>query len=420
MSTQPEINPLKTAHIFPSQKPTKTTVPSPSSMHLVFDAPCGGNEDELWQLDWPSGLQQSLAVTRSSFPPNYGYGGTDRTKRYGRLHITFGTDTDPGFEFSTARCGTALDEIVPDPAQRKSPNSRDWNLSCSANVFLPAGKKVSFIGGPSSSSPILIQVTQFGCGGVAVGIRIAHPLADVQTLGVFMKRWSFEHSILFLSESTVLEGVSTPETEPLTAGDINALSPDETILTKSYALPSPAATADEKWEAVGRSDLGVSRHDAIVAHVWSAINGARGLGSDELDVSLHYTFSLPQRLGLPSEFMGTPILLTSVWTPGKDAANARSSTSQKQNIATQIRSNLALYTTDALKARLHDLCFEVAPQRLWEAFLGYRHVIFTSWAHLGLYEREAKEGKGRHWCDNRVDVAVSIAAKAMERLKKWS
>ncbi|KAL6239965.1 hypothetical protein BDW75DRAFT_235799 [Aspergillus navahoensis] len=137
----------------------------------------------------------------------------------------------------------------PAPQSAEIATSGVWDLSCSANVFLPDGKKVPFFGGSSSSSPVPIQVTQFDCGGVAVGIRIAHPLADAQTLSVFMKRWSFEHLILFLSESA-LDGVSTPETElpgPVlsrqlldsqAAGDISALSPDETILAKPRALPS--------------------------------------------------------------------------------------------------------------------------------------------------------------------------------------
>ncbi|KAL4817914.1 hypothetical protein BDW67DRAFT_190120 [Aspergillus spinulosporus] len=538
MSSQPEINLLKTAYIFPSQKSTRTTVPLSILDAVVtnyvacaavwfFDALSGSNKDGHRQLDWLLTLEQSLAMTLSSFPhfagtlskithvsdpANYGSGDADHTKRYGRLHITFGTDKDPGVEFSTAHCGTTLNEIVPNPTQRKLSDLRAWDLSCSANAFLADEKKLPFIGGTSSSSPVSIQVTQFGCDGVAVGIRIAHPLADAQTLSIFMKRWSFEHSILFPGESTSLDGISIPKTEPpnpvfspqlldsQAAGDIDALSPDGTILAKSRALPSsrydwfyPVSDGDPDrnlpsgikrsmikspgnpmpkedwdtalpvshiklhfsaqqtkkiWVAAGGSGLGVSRHDAIVAHVWSAINRARGLGSDERDVSLHYTFGLRKRLGLPSGFMGSPILLTSIRMPGKDAANGSSSISQKHDIATKIRNSISLYTLDNLKARLHDLCFEVAPQRLWEAYLGCRHIIFTSWAHLGLYEIDFgglrgrprfvepcmpvldgllclmegrpglkdEEGK-RHWCDDGVDVAVSIATEAIERLR---
>ncbi|KAL4907958.1 hypothetical protein BDW74DRAFT_189310, partial [Aspergillus multicolor] len=535
MATHPKVNLLKTTHISPSRKPNHTTIPLSILDAVVtnyaacaavwfFNVPTSGSANG--DLDWPSSLQQSLAVALSSFPQfagtlrkithvpdpdNYGYGDLDHTKRYGRLEVTFGAETDPGVEFSTARCESRLDEVVPDPAKRKSPDSRAWDLSCPASHFLPDGNKVPFIGGSSSGPPVLIQVTEFKCGGVAIGIRIAHPLADAQALSVFMKRWSFEHTILFGDISPDVAPKSHPEPpSPIfdpqlldshAAGDINAASPDETILAKSRALPSirhdwfyPASNGDPDrnlppglsrsmikspgtpmpkedwdhtipvshlklhftaeqtkkiWEAAGGPGLGVSRHDALVAHVWSAINRARGLGSDERDVSLYYTFGLRKRLGLQPSFMGSPILLTAVRMPGKEASNASAFTPEKQNVAIRIRGNIARYTEDALSARLHDLCFEVAPQRLWEAYLGYRHVIFTSWAHLGLYEvdfgrlgrprfvepymplldgllcimegrpdsREAR-GNGKHWCDDGVDVAVSITEEAMEKLKK--
>jgi hypothetical protein len=147
----------------------------------------------------------------------------------------------------------------------------------------------------------------------------------------------------------------------------------------------------------------------------------------------------PNPLFLPCAAYSLQIdLLTSVQMPGKDAANASPSTSQRHDIATKIRSSISLYYPDNLKARLHDLCFEVTSQRLWEAYLGRRHVIFTSWAHLSLYGvdfggsrgrprfvepympvldgllclmdgrpgQKDKEGN-RNWCDDGVDVAVS-------------
>ncbi|KAL4980758.1 hypothetical protein BDW66DRAFT_147184 [Aspergillus desertorum] len=65
-----------------------------------------------------------------------------------------------------------------------------------------------------------------------------------------MKRWSFEHSILFPNESTSVDSVSIPKVEPPSpvlspqlldsqaAGNINALSPDKPILARFRALPS--------------------------------------------------------------------------------------------------------------------------------------------------------------------------------------
>ncbi|KAL4945487.1 hypothetical protein BDV06DRAFT_209465 [Aspergillus oleicola] len=518
----PEIDLISTTIIQPGQKPEKTAVPlsildatvthyAPCAAVWFFDAPPSESNGIETNgplesgLDWTSTLQQSLSKTLSMFPHLAGELSIlqrvpeiegDHTQRYGRLHVTFGAASDPGVEFITARCNLSIDEVLPSAEQRKLPESRSWGLSCSAKVFLPDLSKVPFNTRPGQQPgpPVSIQLTQFSCGGFALGIRIAHSLADAQALAVFMHRWSYEHSLLPSGEKNnpsttkplFANGFFNSE-QPLfnpqlldtrAAGDINSPQPDETILAKSRSLPysrydwnlppsltrsmikSPgtkmpkedwdvtapvghiklhfsAAQTRKIWEAAGE---GVSRHDALVAHVWSAMNRARGLNDDEKDVNLYFTFGCRKRLNLPSSFMGSPILSTTVTMPGKNASSTSLSA-----IATEIHSNIALYTEDAVKARLHDLSFECAPQRLWEAYLGHRHVIFTSWAHLHLYEVDFGGAGGRaryvepympeldgllclmegrpearrgHWCDFGIDVQLSLEKGALERLMK--
>ncbi|KAL4931128.1 uncharacterized protein BDV17DRAFT_21078 [Aspergillus undulatus] len=65
--------------------------------------------------------------------------------------------------------------------------------------------------------------------------------------------------------------------------------------------------------------------------------------------------------------MRSPILSTSVRMMGKDVSG-----SSLQTIAGKIHANIALYNEAALKARLHDLAFECAPQRLWGASASLR------------------------------------------------
>lgn len=43
-------------------------------------------------------------------------------------------------------------------------------------------------------------------------------------------------------------------------------------------------------------------------------------------------------------------------------------------------------TSDAVGAMLHDVAFEVSPQRLWQAFLGSEHRLVTPWLRLRLYD----------------------------------
>lgn len=511
-----QIEVVESSPIFPTQKQSETTVPlsildavvtnyAPTTAVWFFDAPIQNSV----HLNWPSTLQESLRVTLSSFPHFAGelskvenVLGGNHTQRFGRLQVTFGAAADPGVEFSIARCVASLNEVVPSPVQRKSGNFQPWNLSCSAKAFLPDLSKRSLTvqGDPKPKSPVSIRITEFACGGVSIGVKISHPLADAQTLAVFMHRWSYEHSLLFCDQVATMPppsdgsfNLEPPTFDPQlldarAAGDVDAASPDETLLTKARSLPSsrydwfwpahsgdpdqnlpqgltrsmvkspgtPMPTAD--WDTLAPvshtkihlsaaqieriSELagpGASRHEAIVAHLWSAINRARGWGADERDVSLHISFGLRRRLGLPCSFLGSPILLTSVSMTGKDACGLA-----VRDVADKIHENLSLYTEVALKAQLHDLCFECAPQRFWAAYLGARHTIFTSWAHLHLYEADfgggrgkprfvepympvydgilclmegRPEGKRQHWYDDGVDVMVSLATDAMERLK---
>ncbi|KAL4775413.1 hypothetical protein BDW60DRAFT_214685 [Aspergillus nidulans var. acristatus] len=380
MSSQPEINLLKTAYIFPSQTSTRTTV-SLSILDTVVTtmyAACAAAIAITLSsfLHFAGTLNK---ITNDSDPANYGHGDAGNIKRYGRLHITFGTVQDPGVEFSTAHCGATLDEI-----------------------------KLPFIGGSCSSSPVLIQVTQFRCGGVAIA-------GDIDALPSSRYDWFYPASDGNSDRnqpSGITRSMIKSPWNPMPKEDWDTALPVSLI-----KLHFSVQQTKKIWEVASGLDLGVSRYDAIVAHVWSAINRAR------------------------------------VQMPGKDAANASPSTSQRHDIATKIRSSISLYYPDNLKARLHDLCFEVTSQRLWEAYLGRRHVIFTSWAHLSLYEvdfggsrgrprfvepympvldgllclmdgrpgQKDKEGN-RNWCDDGVDVAVSdtemsfsFATEAMER-----
>ncbi|KAL2783740.1 hypothetical protein BJX66DRAFT_317939 [Aspergillus keveii] len=522
--TQPDIEIIDSAILFPAQNSEETTTPlsildatvthyAPCAAIWFFDAPANKSTES----NWSKHLKKSLEKTLSSFPHLAGelsivkhIPDGDHTERFGRLQITHGAPTDPGVEFSTARCALTLDVVVPTASQRKTAEVNAWNLSCPVPTFFADALKLPFIipGPQKRAPPVLIRVTEFACGGISIGVLIAHCLADAQTLSVFMHRWSREHASLMKTEvsPSQFDVSSTSQEQPLfnpqlldtrAAGDIDAPMPDESILARSRSLPStrydwfyPAADGDPDrylppgltrdmvkspgepmpksdwdhtvpkahvklhfsveqiqriWEKAGK---GVSRHDAILAHVWSAINRARGLDGDEREVALHVIFGLRRRLGLPETFLGSPILSASVRLSGADASGRSSGSSSPatSSVASKIYSTLSLYSEDAVKARLHDLCFECAPQRFWEGYLGARHVIFSSWAHLDMYgvdfggevarhvevcmpeqdgmvslidgrPRERRDEERRHWCDDGVDVGVTLAVDAIERLK---
>ncbi|KAI1196685.1 transferase [Nemania serpens] len=127
----------------------------------------------------------------------------------------------------------------------------------------------------------------------------------------------------------------------------------------------------------------VSRQDALLAHVWTLINRARGLQEDTEQVYLDITLGLRNRLlpPLPEHFVGSPILLAYVAQTGSAVTTAKIGA-----IASLIRSMMSQFTPQAVSDYLYDAAHEVSPQRLWQTFLGTRHVLVSSWARAQAYQ----------------------------------
>ncbi|POS79718.1 transferase [Diaporthe helianthi] len=144
----------------------------------------------------------------------------------------------------------------------------------------------------------------------------------------------------------------------------------------------------------------ISRLDALLAHMWILINRARGHYAADETVYLDITLGLRTRVSppLPESFVGSPILLGYVARRGKDvcssSADAGDGAGLLGAIAVEIRRMMALFTPEAVGAYIHDAAHEVSPQRLWQAFLGKRHTLVTSWVRAGAYEVDFCGGEG--------------------------
>ncbi|KAJ0117027.1 transferase family protein [Diaporthe amygdali] len=128
----------------------------------------------------------------------------------------------------------------------------------------------------------------------------------------------------------------------------------------------------------------ISRLDALLAHMWILINRARQHQTTQDRVYLDITLGLRTRVSppLPDTFAGSPILLGHVSQRGSDACSAAGLGAA----ALSVRRMMSLFTPRAVAAYLHGAAHEVSPQRLWQAFLGERHTLVTSWARAGAYE----------------------------------
>lgn len=337
-----------------------------------------------------------------------------------------------------------------------------------------------------------VQQTTFTCGSTAIAIQITHCLADAQSLATFANDWA-------TTSRALLAGLPTPELSPVfdpqlldsfAAGDIDSSSPDPKIQKQARGLPqhrydwykavpnqpwptnnlvdfphaailSPSDPIPwEQWEtkapvshrvlhfskseaehlyrlASTEAGVKISKHDALLAHIWSQITIAWDLKVGTTSW-LDMTFGLRARVQkpLPESFLGGPVTHAAI------TCRVASSLPSLPDLAREIRATLAEFTPEKISMLLHDKAFEVAPQRLWHACLGREHILLTTGDHSGVYDvvfEEGKKGKyveavmpymdglvevmeapgakGGSWIENGVDVSVYLEEKAMERLE---
>ncbi|PYI07498.1 transferase family protein [Aspergillus sclerotiicarbonarius CBS 121057] len=438
-------------------------------------------------------------------------------RRFGRVYIHYGTRSDPGVEFIAARSTATLDELHPSSRRTSQPlwDQEKVNLS----QFVPTTRLANpaNVSDANILPPIMaIQVTELACGGFALAVKIAHTLADASAMIYFVKNWASVNRSLLLGVATpALNPVFEPERlDNAAAGDINAALPDESILQQAETLPfhrydwwnvpadsprkkqipeafrtkelSPAGKqipwpewdlkapvshyimhlsrnqVEAIWKQASNAssadakDSRLSRHDAVLAHIWASINRARNMHNDPGPVHCDLTYGCRPAFQLGDAFMGSLAVMVNVEMAGADVTTTAKSdgkeTAVLPPIAQRIRQTLSRVRDPALlAAHLHSLAYETSPQRIWQGFLGTRHVMTTTWARAGLYEvdfglgphptaryadgilanldglvliKEAPPGRTSDvngdapptWTDHGVDVQLHLRTEDMERL----
>lgn len=456
-----------------------------------------------------SHLRDALSKTLKSYPqlcgrvcyakqqPNNGH-----TNRYHRVHVTYNAPTDIGIPFIVATSPKILADFIPSTASRKS-SLKAWDVSQlpSDELFPPTSLALSSDSTPTDTPNVVIQITTFACGSTAIALEFTHCLADAHAMTVFVKDWaSISRALLAGEPLPALSPVFDPQLlDSAAAGDIDAKAPDPGLQEKARSLPfhrfdwykqvpdqpwplrvppdfdysqklSPTNPIPwEDWDVKAPAlhrilhfsaeeiesiyahtisqdpESKVSKHDALLAHLWTRINTAR-LNSPEMKTYLNMTFGIRPRLSppLPDNFLGSPILIAAI--PSPSSLSAQEPETLLSQSAKQIRSTLQAFTPSAIGAHLHDAAFEYCPQRIWQAFLGRKHLLLTTWLYLGVHDidfvgkggpglrfvesvmpscdgllqiMEAPGDKGDgtgHWSRNGVDVNLFLEKGSMERL----
>ncbi|KAI1640734.1 transferase family protein [Biscogniauxia mediterranea] len=467
---------LHDSRVFPSVKSIdpKTTPLS------ILDAKCArfSPTGAVWLFDqYPSGVEESCFIERlrlalietlNSFPHLAGQLqwakvrlGGNHTERFNRPLVKHGTECDPGVEWKVVRHPCLLSSLVPAPDER-SKDSGVWigNAFPQRALLSQTPLALHNLHDSGGLPAVSIQINLFQNKGYAIGIKIAHPLADAQSLMIFVAQWAKNSQTHFgcESHSQILSPVFAPsQLDSRAAGDIDGDTADPKICSIARDLPlhrydwwdtsapgynpllipttensrpppeqidqagiSPSTRAPwESWDlsrpvtyallhftgaeldkmkataraaANARSDI--SRLDALLAHLFRTVNQARSRiskGSVTEEVYLNVTLDARRRVSppLPDAFVGSPLFLSHIKAAGSEVCTA-----DLGALASDLRRTMGRFTPDAVAALLHDAAHEASPQRLWQAFVGARHLLATSWLRLPLHAVDF-DGSGR-------------------------
>ncbi|CAG7930785.1 unnamed protein product [Penicillium olsonii] len=463
---------IESTRLFPAHRSPPTATPlsildatvarfAPTGAIWIFDAP---NEDRSILIDH---LRSSFITTLSSFPQWSGQlqwapvGEGDHTKRFNRPILTYAQDSDPGVEWTIVEHDVRTEAIAPTPKERASSTA-----GCRPGTWVGDGFTESLF---VSREPLAlsnlhdyaglpgmrVQITLLN-GGYAVGVKMAHCLADAQTLMTFMHLWSANSQESFGHEqdsSKVEIPIFDPQSlDSCAGGDIDSPSCDQALSQKARNLPlhrfswwdtSNEAypefcipTTEHSKPSPGQLEqTHVSPSEPAPWHTWDMTRPASY-------VQLHFTgqeLGQLKALALADPDTRTDIsrldtLLAHMWTFITRARGYADSSSQVYfNLtlgararvspplpdtfvgsplfithvgatgssvcqdtlgkkASQIRETMKLFKSDAVGAMLHDAAFEVSPQRLWQAFLGSEHTIVTSWLRLRMHDVDFTRG----------------------------
>lgn len=338
-----------------------------------------------------------------------------------------------------------------------------------ANAFHPDARNDE-----SLLKPVMaIQITELACGGFVLAAKISHPLADITALVSFVKDWAVVSRARLdgLENPVALSPVFNPlQLDTLAAGNIDTDTHDAEIMQRAINLPLhrydwwlPAADCPwptsvpepfrktnltvgagvkmpwSEWDtsapvshyvvhfsqaqvelltnAINKnSTQRLSQHDAVLAHVWSCIARARNLARDSDSIHCDLVYGVRPAFGLPTNFIGSPVIMINIELPGSQVAAGVDTSidlSHLGPIATGIRNTLSeVAKAESIAAYMHTAAFETSPQRLWQAFLGRRHILVTTWARCGIYSIDFGLGSAVCYADGIIpDMDGTILIK---------
>lgn len=256
-----------------------------------------------------------------------------------------------------------------------------------------------------NQGPLLtIRLTQFACGGTALGVCWHHSVADMQTFMCFMRAWSaaangkqHESPLLIEDRDAYLqERLKRNESVP---SNVRYLRSIEILRLTLYRLTAARKKSviriyfsDSEIESMkqfflDRTGQMLSRNDVLCAHMFSLITDLDDYGKDRyLSIPVNYR----NRLGLPQNLLGNMIDFVNVLLPqSADSFTAAQAIREGINSFENNSSVLSTYRyiedNGGGKKIQRFLSKSIDPLR--------RAIVMTNWSKFGVYDISFLEAK---------------------------
>lgn len=348
----------------------------PVTMFLVFDNPINEPAETI-----KSALSQALV-------PYLPFSGRLAAEN-NAVHITFGGD-DQGVSFVAAAASCGLKEV--DLSDRSSPLTS--TLLDELAVYYPAA--ACGFGDPL----LLMQVTEFTCGGFVVGVTWNHVIADAAGMGQFLRAVGERARGLTLASSVVPVrwDAALKAAPPAAAGFVElmmGLKPMADVAILDVTVPSRLiGSVKDAFRRRGKSPC--TTFEAVAAVLWRcrtrAILSGSSSDSSEINpvVALYFTVNARKYAGAREGYYGNCLTGRFVVATGGTVANGdlvdvvEMIRRAKEQIPEQFKEGAGIGNgNDGVRQQQVNV----------DGLVGYNLFIVTCWRNLGV--DEADFGGGR-------------------------
>ncbi|GJN89925.1 hypothetical protein Rhopal_002914-T1 [Rhodotorula paludigena] len=216
----------------------------------LYAAPPAGSTDPFQ----PALLSRSLAHILSAYPHWAGSlrlsrpedKGSAYQKRFGRVWVDYASPRDPGVDLVYRERSEELAPLLPPSTPRELYSAATL---ADADIYPPGEVVVRLRPEVVPGPAFAIRFTRFSCGGVAIGFRISHTIADATSLNQFCIDWADEHRVLVETGSLEHHKLPVRPFDPAAVdahalGDLDAASADEELEREYARVPR---TAMDLW-----------------------------------------------------------------------------------------------------------------------------------------------------------------------------